>query len=106
MPCYKSAGATGMGEEVIRTCGSFYLVERMRSGMTPQEACEAACQRIIHVNGGVESTKSNVKFVAINKSGEVGVSQILGSDDWKPQAATWSAKDGFKVHTGSYLINT
>ena len=41
-----AAGATGRGEEVIRTCGSFYVVERMRSGLSPQEACEAICQRI------------------------------------------------------------
>jgi N4-(beta-N-acetylglucosaminyl)-L-asparaginase len=99
-----AAGATGLGEEVIRTCGSFYLVERMRSGMSPQEACEAACQRIIDINGGAANVNFNDKFVAISKSGEVGVAQIQGNDEWKPQAATWNSKQGFQVHTGSYLI--
>jgi N4-(beta-N-acetylglucosaminyl)-L-asparaginase len=41
-----AAGATGRGEELIRTCGSFLLVEKMRAGMSPQQACEAVIERI------------------------------------------------------------
>ena len=47
-----AAGATGRGEEILRTCGSFFVVEQMRNGKTPQEACEALCKRIIDINGG------------------------------------------------------
>ena len=36
------AVATGLGEEVIKTVGSFLVVELMRQGFTPQEACESA----------------------------------------------------------------
>jgi len=99
-----AAGATGRGEEVIRTCGSFYVVERMRSGLSAQEACEAACQRIIDINGGAANVNFNDKFVAISKDGDVGCAQIQGNDNYKPQAAYWTSKGGVKVVTGSYLI--
>ena len=72
-----AAGATGRGEEVIRTCGSFYVVSKMAQGLSPQAACEAACQRIITVNGG--KADFNVKFVAVNKAGEIGCAQLKGA---------------------------
>src|SRR5437764_8377157 len=40
-----AAGATGVGEEIIRVGGAFFVVEQMRAGKSPQEACEAACRR-------------------------------------------------------------
>ena len=40
------AVATGVGEEVLKTVGSFLVVELMRQGKTPQEACEIAIGRI------------------------------------------------------------
>lgn len=98
-----AAGATGRGEEVIRTCGSFFVVERMRAGKSPQEACEAICQRIIDINGGSDKVNFNDKFVAINVNGEVGCASIRGSKDNPPEAAFITA-DGFKVVKGSYLI--
>jgi len=42
------AAATGMGELVLKTLGSFLIVELMRQGMTPQQACEEAIGRIVH----------------------------------------------------------
>jgi N4-(beta-N-acetylglucosaminyl)-L-asparaginase len=41
-----AATATGHGEEVIRTCGSHLVVELMRQGKSPQQACEEAVKRI------------------------------------------------------------
>ena len=101
-----AAGATGRGEEVIRSCGSFFLIERMRSGLSPQKACEEACQRIIDINGGAQNVTFNDKFVAINKSGEVGCAQIQGNEKWLPKASYWTPNGGFKVHTGKYLIKS
>lgn len=69
-----AAGATGVGEEVIRTCGSFYVVSKMAQGLSPQAACEAGCKRLIQVNGGKVSF--NVRFIAVNKMGEVGCAQL------------------------------
>ena len=42
-----AAAATGRGEEIARTCGSFAVVEYMRQGKSPQEACEAVVQHLI-----------------------------------------------------------
>jgi len=101
-----AAGATGRGEEVIRTCGSFLVVELMRQGKTPQQACEAACQRIIDVNGGIEEIKKkrfNDKFIAVNKQGEVGCAEIIGSPKHPPQIS-YINSTGFHVYSGSILI--
>ncbi len=101
-----AAGATGRGEEVIRTCGSFLVVELMRQGKTPQQACEAACRRIIDVNGGIEQIKKsryNDKFIAVNKQGEVGCAEIIGSRRNPPQLA-YINPSGFHVYDGSILI--
>jgi len=69
-----AAGATGRGEEVIRTCGSFLVVAKMGEGLSPQQACEFGCKRILEVNGG--KANFNVKFIAVNKKGEVGSAQL------------------------------
>src|SRR5207245_239286 len=41
-----AAGATGVGEEIIRIGGSLLVVEAMRAGKSPQEACELAVQKV------------------------------------------------------------
>ena len=64
------AVATGMGEEVIKTVGSFLIVELMRNGMSPQSACEEAVNRIVKKNP--EHTNFQVAFIALSKSGETG----------------------------------
>lgn len=97
-----AAGATGRGEEIIRTLGSFYTVEQMRQGKTPQEACESLCKRIIDLNGGPKNITFNDKIVAINKKGEIGCASIKGGK-YIPKAAYWSP-EGFKVYEGTYLI--
>lgn len=66
-----AAVATGLGEEVVKTVGSFLVVELMRQGKTPQEACELAIRRI------VDKPKSNYKnfqvgYIAVNKKGQTG----------------------------------
>ena len=64
------ATATGVGEEVVRTVGSFLIVELMRQGKSPQEACEIAVHRIIE--GQRDSHEFQVGFLAVNKKGEYG----------------------------------
>ena len=64
------AVATGLGEEVLKTVGSFLVVELMRQGKSPQEACEAAVKRIVKSNS--QKDKFQVAYIAINKNGEVG----------------------------------
>jgi len=65
------ATATGVGEEVIRTVGSFLVVELMRQGLTPAEACHEAVRRIIRKKP--ETAKEiQVGFLALNNRGEYG----------------------------------
>ncbi len=98
-----AAGATGRGEELIRTCGSFLLVEKMRAGMSPQQACEEVVERIIYVNGGRDKVDFNVKMVAFNKHGEIGVAALKGNDNNPPYASVIT-KDGLKVIPGKFLM--
>jgi N4-(beta-N-acetylglucosaminyl)-L-asparaginase len=66
-----AATSTGVGEEVIRICGSHLVVELMRQGNSPQEACEKAVGRIVK-NQPKKSKEMQVGFLAINKNGEYG----------------------------------
>ena len=65
------ATATGMGEEVLKTVGSFLIVELMRQGKTPQEACEEAVRRVVKKSGD-RYKDFQVGFIALNKKGETG----------------------------------
>ena len=98
-----AVGATGRGEEMIRSCGSFLGVELMRNGKSPQEACEEVCKRIVDINGGPSKVNFNDKIVALGKNGEVGCASIREKKGQNPEIATWSKK-GFKVTKGTYLI--
>jgi N4-(beta-N-acetylglucosaminyl)-L-asparaginase len=63
------ACATGVGEFVMKTLGSFLVVELMRQGRTPQQACEETIQRIVKK---YDYKKFQVGYLAVNKKGEVG----------------------------------
>lgn len=66
-----AAVATGLGEEVVKTVGSFLIVELMRQGMTPQQACEEAISRIVNKpNSNYKNFQ--VGYIAVNKRGETG----------------------------------
>lgn len=69
------ATATGVGEEVVRNVGSFLVVELMRQGYTPDEACKEAVNRIIKKKP--QAAKNlQVGFLAINKQGVYGAYAI------------------------------
>lgn len=66
-----AAVATGMGEEVVKTVGSFLVVELMRQGKSPQKACEEAILRIVNKpNSNYKNFQ--VGYIAVNKAGETG----------------------------------
>ncbi|HEY4325318.1 MAG TPA: N(4)-(beta-N-acetylglucosaminyl)-L-asparaginase [Mucilaginibacter sp.] len=70
-----AATSTGVGEEVIRNVGSFLVVELMRQGYSPQDACKEAVNRIIKKKP--QTAKDiQVGFLAINKKGEYGAYAI------------------------------
>lgn len=64
------AVATGLGEVILKSVRSFLIVELMRQGKSPQEACETAIKRIISRNPNYKEFQA--AFIALNKKGEVG----------------------------------
>ena len=69
-----AATSTGLGELVIRSCGSFLIVELMRQGASPQEACEETIHRIVKRNSNYKEIQ--VGFLAVNAGGETGAYAI------------------------------
>jgi N4-(beta-N-acetylglucosaminyl)-L-asparaginase len=67
-----AAGATGVGEEVVRIGGSLLMVEAMRAGKTPQEACELAVRKLnaVAIRRGVHP--AHVAFLALDPRGRIG----------------------------------
>jgi len=65
-----AAVATGLGEAIIRIAGSHTVVELMRQGMSPENACKAAVERIIAKHDDLTGLQCG--FLALNKDGEYG----------------------------------
>jgi N4-(beta-N-acetylglucosaminyl)-L-asparaginase len=78
------AGATGIGENVMRFCGCFMVVEAMRHGMHPSEACAATIRRIAEMDGRPMS-ELHINFVALDRNGNHGAA---GTDKSFQYAAT------------------
>lgn len=89
-----ACGSTGRGEENLKNLSSFLVVEYMRQGMSPTDACLEVCQRIVdHAKlptllNDEGKPDFNVTFYALNKAGEYGCASIYGPA-------------GFAVHDGS-----
>lgn len=88
-----ACGSTGRGEAVIKSCGSMLVVENMRRGMSPPDACLDALRRIVHFTvqrrllDAEGRPNFNVNFYAVNRRGQYGA------------AAIWSGSR-FAVHDG------
>ncbi|HZH36992.1 MAG TPA: N(4)-(beta-N-acetylglucosaminyl)-L-asparaginase [Flavisolibacter sp.] len=66
-----AATSTGVGEEVVRICGSHTVVELMRQGMSPKLACRKTVERIVRKQGA-KAKELQVGFIAVNKAGVWG----------------------------------
>ena len=77
-----ACGSTGRGEAVIKTCGSHSVVELMRSGMAPTDACLEALRRVVtytteaRLRDGQGRPSFNVNYYAVNKNGDFGGAAI------------------------------
>ncbi|HZN38621.1 MAG TPA: N(4)-(beta-N-acetylglucosaminyl)-L-asparaginase [Planctomycetota bacterium] len=87
-----AAGATGLGENVMRHCASFLIVELMRQGLGPQQACEEAIHRIARVDP--RGYALDVCFIALDKQGRCGAA---ASNQTFPFAT--ATKDGSEVQS-------
>ena len=70
-----AATSSGVGEEVIRICGTHLVVELMRQGDSPEMACRKAVERIVKRDVAKAKTLQ-VGFLALNKKGEYGAYAI------------------------------
>jgi N4-(beta-N-acetylglucosaminyl)-L-asparaginase len=72
------AGSTGRGEEDIKICGGHTIVELMRKGMSPTDACLEAMRRVVH-NYSFDKSRLkmfDLQFYALNKNGEHGAAAL------------------------------
>lgn len=92
-----AATATGMGELMIKTVGCHLVVEMMRQGMNPEQACKAAVDRIAKKLGDYK--KFQVGFLALNKAGEYGSYCIQSGFNY---AVT--DKSGSKMHDAKSIL--
>ncbi|WP_201983334.1 N(4)-(beta-N-acetylglucosaminyl)-L-asparaginase [Hymenobacter rubidus] len=70
-PAVGAAAATGQGEDVVRIAGAHTVVELMRQGRTPQQACKEAIERIAAIKGA-KAKDIQVAFIALDKNGQTG----------------------------------
>lgn len=70
-----AATSSGVGEEVIRTCGTHTVIEYLRQGYTPEAACRKAVERIVRRDRKKAETLQ-VGFLALNKKGDFGAFSI------------------------------
>ena len=87
-----AAGATGIGENVMRYCGSFMVVELMRQGLHPREACIETIRRIARKDP--KGANLSINFVALDKKGRHGAAG--SGEGFKFSVAT---KSDSSVHT-------
>jgi N4-(beta-N-acetylglucosaminyl)-L-asparaginase len=98
-----AAGATGRGEDVIKSCASYYIVLRMKEGRSPQQACEDAMRMIVDKYKKISPKFfPGEHFIAINKKGEYGCSVISGP---RPGRMSVMNESGFAVHKGSFVFD-
>ena len=71
-----AASSTGVGEEVVKICGSHTVIEMMRHGYSPEAACKEAVRRIVK-NNNSKRKDLQVGFLAINKKGEHGAFAVM-----------------------------
>lgn len=95
-----AATSSGVGEEVIRICGTHTVVEQMRMGRSPEQACREAVGRVVKRNPG-KAKEMQVGFVALSKKGEIGAFSIvkgftisITNSDW-PKGKVFEAKSWF-----------
>ncbi|MBL7887992.1 MAG: N(4)-(beta-N-acetylglucosaminyl)-L-asparaginase [Bacteroidia bacterium] len=92
-----AATATGHGEEVIRIAGCHLVVELMRQGKTPEQACKEAVARVVKLTANRKKNLKDIQvgFIALNKQGEYGAYCVQGGFN-------------YAVHdsTGNKLINS
>ncbi|MEI7472822.1 MAG: isoaspartyl peptidase/L-asparaginase, partial [Chitinophagaceae bacterium] len=93
-----AATSSGVGEEVIRICGTHLVVEYMRLGYSPEKACKKAVERIVKRDPAKAKTLQ-VGFLAINKKGIHGAYAIQKGFIYRVKS---NQED--QLHASKYMI--
>jgi len=90
------AGSTGKGEENIKISGGHTIVEMMRKGMKPAEACLEAMGRVVHnYNGDKKKLGTfHLYFYAVNKDGEYGSASLWKNGYEEAKVAKFAVHEG------------
>lgn len=71
-----AATATGVGEELVRICGSHTVVEYLRQGYEPEEACRQTLLRLVKIKGEKVASQLQVAIIALTKDGLFGACSL------------------------------
>jgi N4-(beta-N-acetylglucosaminyl)-L-asparaginase len=90
-----AAGSTGKGEENIKICGGHTIIEMMRKGMSPTDACREAMHRVAHnyKNDKKKLSTFHIFFYALNKDGAHGAAS-LWANMYDQRPASYAVHDG------------
>ncbi len=93
------AGSTGKGEENIKVCGGHTIVEMMRKGMGPTDACLEALGRVVrNYNGNKTKLQTfHLYYYALNKDGEFGSASLWKNGYEEDKVASFAVHDGTKA---------
>jgi N4-(beta-N-acetylglucosaminyl)-L-asparaginase len=91
-----AAGSTGKGEENIKISGGHTIIEMMRQGKSPKEACLEALSRIAHnyKNDKKKLSTFHIFFYAINKDGVHGAASLWKNTYDRSKHSTYAVHDG------------
>ncbi|MFN8251377.1 MAG: N(4)-(beta-N-acetylglucosaminyl)-L-asparaginase [Ferruginibacter sp.] len=93
-----AATSSGLGEEVIRICGTHLVVEFMRQGYNPEMACKKAVERIVK-RDPKKAKELQVGFLALNKKGQYGAYAIQ-----KGFVFSVKSEKENQVHQAKYML--
>ena len=94
-----AATSSGVGEEVIRICGTHLVVEFMRQGYSPEAACKKAVERIVNRDKAKAKTLQ-VGFLAMNKKGQYGAYAIQ-----KGFVFSVKSNNENQIHQSKYILS-
>ena len=91
-----AAGSTGKGEENIKISGGHTIIEMMRQGKSPKDACLEALARIAHnyKNDKKKLSTFHIFFYAINKDGVHGAASLWKNTYDRSKHSTYAVHDG------------
>jgi N4-(beta-N-acetylglucosaminyl)-L-asparaginase len=99
-----AAGSTGRGEANIKTCASFLIVEFMRQGLGPQEACLKTLERVVAMTetrlmGPNGRPKFDLEFYALTKDGRFGGATLYSGGKFAV-----CDEQGARLEAAAYLL--